>query len=82
MSRSEGRDLREELTARAHRLGHVLKAWKETKGTLNKFDGRSGKFVASCRACGALAIMYETTPAVGDGVTGKALTHECLKEGA
>lgn len=72
MSRIEGRDCRDALDARASRLGHQLKPWKESISC-------DGKFVSSCRQCGALAIMYETTPTVGDDTTGKALTHECPK---
>ncbi len=72
IGRVEGRNLREMLTERASRLGHSLHVWKESVSC-------DGKWVSSCRKCGGLAIMYETTPPVGEDITGKALTHECSK---
>lgn len=67
----EEKGIRKAAHEAARRLGHDLSRFKETKAT-------RGKWVAFCRSCGALVIVYDEIPRSGcDQISGKPISEGC-----
>ena len=68
----EEKGLRKIVQENATQLGHALTRFRE-------YTSRAGKWTAYCLRCGAMCIVYDTVPDVGDQVAGKVLTETCKK---
>lgn len=63
-------EIRKRASKAAFDLGHDLTQFRP-------YGSCRGKFTAYCHACGAFAIVYDTTPERGDQVCGDALLRQC-----